>query len=381
LLKNYKNKNKKMKKKDKIPDIFPITPPENIYFNNTFNQLDTQKQGKIETNIVLNSIKTYNLSSEIISIILLLIKRRDQNYFYKDEFFQLYKLISQARENILFQNDNNNEIIYEINDNEKNIYIDDFIREKDVCDNYISINKAKLFFGKIEFSEKKIQEAIDLLKPHKKKDFLSLYEFIIIQHILIKSKNLEIPKKLPYKLSLFLQEEKNFETNVGAWGTKNPKEKLMDEKNKKYMELVKNEENNRIKLNQLYNEIIKINAEQKKIQDEKNKLEKEYTALIKQNENNEISINSSLINSDNYNDITDSQDIDRLYNMIKKANEKEKHITLNLDNNYDYNLSNSQKIFSSTSSINNLSKSEILRHNISSSKNLTYGLKNFNFDN
>ena len=370
-----------MKKKDKIPDIFPITPPENIYFNNTFNQLDTQKQGKIETNIVLNSIKTYNLSSEIISIILLLIKRRDQNYFYKDEFFQLYKLISQARENILFQNDNNNEIIYEINDNEKNIYIDDFIREKDVCDNYISINKAKLFFGKIEFSEKKIQEAIDLLKPHKKKDFLSLYEFIIIQHILIKSKNLEIPKKLPYKLSLFLQEEKNFETNVGAEGTKNPKEKLMDEKNKKYMELVKNEENNRIKLNQLYNEIIKINAEQKKIQDEKNKLEKEYTALIKQNENNEISINSSLINSDNYNDITDSQDIDRLYNMIKKANEKEKHITLNLDNNYDYNLSNSQKIFSSTSSINNLSKSEILRHNISSSKNLTYGLKNFNFDN
>ena len=105
-------------------------------------------------------------------------------------------------------NSQKNENVFEISENDINIYKDIFYNNKDTNKEYMTQIKAIIFFHKQNYGDK-IEKILELIKPLQQPSFLNLKEFIIVSHLLNLTKSCEVPTKLPQNLATFLGRNPN----------------------------------------------------------------------------------------------------------------------------------------------------------------------------
>lgn len=210
------------RERDYIDNIF--TKEESNYYSIIFNKLDNPPQGKISSTSVYKFIQSLGFDENVINKKFSHIKRKDVSYFQKEELFHLLKLFGLKQNNKPFNNQclnknspnpkynnpqkgNNNQEIYELKEEEKTCYSNIFYLNKDTFFDFMTIGKVREFFNGINLLNK-LDDVLILINP-KITGFLSIYEFIVAYHLLVKSQHNKLPKILPEKLKNLLDETIN----------------------------------------------------------------------------------------------------------------------------------------------------------------------------
>ena len=200
--------------------IIPLTIEERDYYKKIFTLLDYEEKGKIEKELIYHFVKDSGLNYTILNQILLLNYQKDKNYFDKNEFYILLRLIAMAQNKIpasldMIENKNlklhlpvfhflqksnllkkNN--LFDISEDESKSYLNIFYEKKDTRKKYISKLSAILCWNeKNPIGIKDNEKIMESLKPLEKEDYLNIKEFIIGCYLVHISRIIKMPIKLP----------------------------------------------------------------------------------------------------------------------------------------------------------------------------------------
>ena len=198
----------------------PLTIEERDYYKKIFTLLDYEEKGKIEKELIYHFVKDSGLNYTILNQILLLNYQKDKNYFDKNEFYILLRLIAMAQNKIpasldMIENKNlklhlpvfhflqksnllKKNYLFDISEDESKSYLNIFYEKKDTRKKYISKLSAILFWNeKNPKSIKDNEKIMESLKPLEKEDYLNIKEFIIGCYLVHISRIIKMPIKLP----------------------------------------------------------------------------------------------------------------------------------------------------------------------------------------
>ena len=255
------------------------------------------------------------------------------------------------------------DILFELKEEEKKFYSEQFYPNKDTFSEFfMTIERARAFF--VENKKfKNLDEVLILINP-KRKGYLSLYEFIVTFHLLVKSKDNKLPKILPEKLKKLVDETNNLSfsslnnnninnSNASSNNFNNikinpssnnptyfkdpfigiPSNNTIILSGDKIPENIK-DLNSKISIEKKYNENLKRNEELNRKQNEINKVLKDLEEEINKLKNEKINIQKELNRIKKENDYLFEQI--KAYKFLPSApymEKKDNKLNMNLNNN------------------------------------------------